>query len=322
MGKFILLISRYDFAGSGHKIAEAVSLNSNHYVLPIITNPYLFPKNIRRTPSLYKQDDRGKIICYTGDPERIQSLVDKADIIHFKGDSVPTDDFIQGVVISKDKPRIVTVGGTFFRRGKGNTAQPIAEISEYLDVTDFRSCITPDLNYPEFKAQYIPHTIESFNNVWKNAKIPTIAHCKSMNNKKGTDQFLQATKILKDKGYKFYVDIIENVSHTESMQRKSEATIFFDEMSGCGWFGLSAIEAISMGIPTISYMSETALNQGNIKDIPVINCGNTAESLVECLKPLLMKDLYDISKKTFEYAQSTYSYEVVGKQWSDIYDSL
>jgi len=321
LGKFILLISRFDFAGSGHKMAEAVSLNTNHYVLPITTNPYLFPENIRRTPSLFKMQN-DKLVGFNGDSDRIQALINKADIIHFKGDALPTDDFIQGVTIPKDKPRIITVGGTFFRRGKSNVARPIAEISEYVELTDFRSTITPDLNYPEFDGHYIPHAFDGMEYRWKKRKVPLIAHATAINNKKGTDEFNEACKILKDEGIEFDVDIIDAEPYNETMRRKAKATIFFAQISDLGWFGLSGVEAISMGIPTVGYMSETSLTQGNIKDTAFINCGNTTEGLANTLRELLKKDLTKKSKETFEYAKNTYSYEVVGKRWGEIYDGM
>ena len=321
MGKFVLLISRFDFAGSGNKMAEAVSLNTKHYVLPIITNPYLFPTNLRRVPSLYKMINN-KLKTFSGDADRVQELVNKADIIHFKGDSLPTENFINGVIIPKDKPTIITVSGTFFRRGNSSVAHPLAKISEYLNVTDFRSTITPDLNYPEFDSHYIPHAFNEMEYKWKNRKVPLIVHATAINNKKGTKEFKEACKILKEEGIRFNVDIIEGEPYNETMRRKSEATIFFDQISELGWFGLSGIESISMGIPTIGYISGTSLKQGNIKQTSFIDCGKTIESLTETLRGLLKKDLTEKSKEVFEYAKNNYSYEVVGKTWGKVYENL
>ncbi len=324
MSKMVILLAKYDFAGSGNRIAEAISLNSNHYVLPIVTHPLDFPKQIRRVPSLFKRDKKLGVKGFIEDTDRIQALIDRADIIHFKGDSVPVNDFIQGVTIPPNKVKIVTVGGSFFRRGKNNVSFENFPIEEYVKRSDFRSAITPDLNYKEFDGVYIPHAYDNKNikNHWVKRKVPHIVHTQSANNKKGTIEFKKVCAILKKENYIFTVDIVNNIPYTEAIKKVSKASIFFDQMSKVGWGGMSGIEAMSMGIPTVAYLSDIAFKQGNIKYTPVINCGNTVESLADTFRELLKGGLEDISKETFEYAKETYSYEVVGKRWAEIYEKL
>ena len=52
MGNKIVMISEYDYAGSGYMIAEAVNLNSNNFVIPISIMPVDFPKGLKRMPAL------------------------------------------------------------------------------------------------------------------------------------------------------------------------------------------------------------------------------------------------------------------------------
>lgn len=324
-GKKILMLSRNDNCGSGYGIVEAVSLHSNHFVEYMVLMDELSGFVSLKTPYILRKikNSRNEYEIEKNAFNCVQKIIDNVDIIHIKGDELPSDKFYQ-FNLPKDKPRIITVAGSRFRRGKSEVAMPKFKISEYVELTDFRSAITPDLNYPEFKAEYIPHTIdiEKIDYSWKENKIPIIAHCKAMNNKKHTEEFIKAMNILKDEGYKFHLDIIEKVTHSESMKRKSNATIFYDEMSGCGWFGLSGIESMALGIPTVSYLSEEALKQGNIKNIPIVNCGNTVESLTNTFRKLLKSSLIEISEKTREYAIKNYSYEVIGKRWAEIYNAM
>ena len=323
------MISLQDHVGSGYAIAEAISLNTNHFVEYMVLLDDISGHNTHKYPYLYKKKtDIGAEPNSWEVPETVlgyaQGMIDSADIIHFKGDEIPIDGKFYGLKIP-DKKSIITVGGSFFRRGNTITSMPKHEISEYVEMFDVRTAITPDLNYPEFKGNWMPHAYDcmSINNTWKNNKIPIIAHSPGLENKKGTEEFNEACRILKDEGIKFDIDIIEDESRANALERVSHATIFFAEMSGCGWYGMSGVEAMSMGIPTVAYLSDEAIRQGNCGDTAVINCGKTIDTIVDTLKILLTDyDLKTLSKKSHQYAKDTYSYEVMGKTWRGIYEDL
>jgi glycosyltransferase involved in cell wall biosynthesis len=323
-GKKIVMLSLQDHTGSGYAIAEAVSLTTNHFVEYIVLLDDISGHNTHKYPYLYKKKSDAEANAWEVPKSALdyaQGILDTADIIHFKGDDIPVDRMFHGLRIP-DKPLIITVGGSFFRRGNTITSIPQNPISDYVDLFDIRTAITPDLNYPEFKGRWTPHAFDCINikNKWKARKIPLIVHSAGLENKKGTEEFKEACKLLESEGLQFNVDIIENETYTETLKRVSKATIFFAEMSGCGWYGMSGVEAMAMGIPTVAYLSEQAIKQG--KDTSAINCGNTVESLTNTLRELIKKDLAEISKESFEYAKDTYSYESVGKVWGDIYDNL
>lgn len=324
MGKKVILLSKYDFAGSGYKIAEAINLNSNNFVLPIVTHTIKYPEGTKRLPSLFKPDTKLGIKGWFEDISRIQTLINDADIIHFKGDSVPISDFIDNVKIPENKTRIVTVGGSYFRRNNIKGIKPIADIEEYVKRTNYRSAITPDLLYPEYCGEFTPHAYPThdFINMWKNKKIPTISHSPSDRITKGTDIIIKASEILKNEGIDHRLDIIENVSIQESLNRKAKSTIFIGQIDQTvGWYGNSSIEAMAMGIPTLSYISEE-LKQKYCKDIKVVNCGKTAEFVANTIKNILRSDLSKLSKETYKWVNDFHGYETIGKMWDSIYTNI
>lgn len=319
-----VLISLQDHTGSGYKIAESVNLNSNHFVEYMVLLDDLSGHNAYKYPYLYSKKEGGKNGWNVSQRvlDHAQSIINDADIIHLKGDELPKDYNFYGLIIPKDKPKIITVSGSFFRRGNSNVAMPYKPISEYTDFADLITTLTPDLNYPELNGIYTPHTLKYMNNIWKSRDVPIINHAYSGNNKKATKEFLEAVEILKAEGLKFEVTVTKDILNIECLKQKSEATIFFDQMSETGWYGMSGIEAMAMGIPTVAYLSDIAMEQGNIKNNPVINCGNTVEGIVETLRNLITTDLSDISKRTFEYAEKTHSYKASAKRWVDIYEGM
>jgi len=330
MGKKILMLSLQDNTASGYRMAESVGLNSNNFMEYIVLIDDFTGHNATKSPFIMRKKHR--VVNSWDVSERVlnhaQGLVDNADIIHLKGDELPRkeDDRYNfyGLYLPKNTPSIVTVAGSFFRRGDNAVSMPKHEMSEYLDNFDIRTAITPDLNYDEFKGLYIPHTIDCKNtpNLWKARKVPVINHSKS-GGKKGTKVFVAAIEILRAEGIEVDITFTSDVSHKEAMRQKAEATIFFDQVSECGWYAMSGIEALSMGIPTVAYLSDEAIRQGNCGNTAAINCGNTVESIVHTLRYLLTNyDLKKLSEKSYQYAKDTYSYEVIGKRWAEIYENM
>lgn len=319
----VVMLSLNDNTGSGYKIAEAVNTTSNIFVEYMVLLDDLSGHNAYKYPYLYKKKfgvDNGWEV-----PKRIlesaQQIVDEADIIHLKGDEIPKNNNFYGIIIP-DKPKIITVGGSFFRRGNSSVAFQQSPIQDYLDYFDIRTALTPDLNYSEFDGIYTPHASKYIEYKWERKDIPIINHTFAPRDKKGTKMFLDAVAILKERGINFEVKITKGVNNKESLKNKSEATIYHDQISDVGWHGMAAIESMSFGIPTTAYLSDDALRRGNIKNTKVVNCGNTVKELADTFEKLLNSNLKKLSKDSFEYAKDTYSYDVVGKLWKGIYEGL
>lgn len=307
----VLMLSKKDFAGSGQHICNA----ARQYGINI--------KLIVKEKNPYNYDYDYDIKSTTRD--FIQNLINKADIIHFKGDDLPTNQW-NNFQINKFKPKIITCGGSGFRR---NSHKSVSfnwfEFEKYINSTVFRSVLTPDLNYKEFNGQYTQHCIESENKEFTYQQRPvfTIVHSPSNRHKKGTnDIVIPALEYMKSKYKDVNCVLIENVSNVKCIELKKKASVFIDQFHA-GWYGMNTLEAIQFGIPTICYLSDEALQQaGTMPKIPIINCAPTKENLINTLETLKNKNLTRIAKDTKQYCDNFHSYSVVGKMWAEIYTEI
>jgi len=125
------------------------------------------------------------------------------------------------------------------------------------------------------------------------------------------------------------------------LERKSKAELFFDQAGRVdnqktddseiiGWYGNSAIEAMANGIPTISHLSSSALQQAKNagKDVeaqcPIINTGLDEASMKNSVLGYLgmsSAEKLDLSQKTRSWVETFHAKEVVGKELIGIYKS-
>jgi len=323
-GKKILLISRYDYAGSGYRIAEAISLYTNNFVEYVVLFPTTQSFNFLQYPAL-SFEYKGKSIVLSQQEDRLKNIVENVDIVHHKGDFLPTDSFYDKLGL-QSKPNIITVSGSFFRIGdkNKNISKGKGNFEDFKKLSKLRTALTPDLNYPEFDSIFTqaPYDVEKTEYTWKDNNIPIISHSPSTRNKKGTDVFIEACSQLKNK-YKFEVNIIENKSFSECLEEKAKSTFFFDQTL-VGSYGNSAIEAMAFGIPTLCNMSKESISQANNKldDCPIINCGDTVESIKKSIIYALSIDRKKLSEKTRNWCMNIHSYKKVAKMWHNIYNSI
>jgi len=312
----VVMISKKDFAGSGNRIAEAVNLYSNGVNIRLITAK----RNIFHYNVDYCLDSVKKPF--------LQEIINNADIIHFKGDDLPVKNWY-GLKIP-NVPVILTVGGSGFRRHANDCRINLAwhELNNYIQLSDFRTTITADLNYKEFDAIYSPHCLDTLSqkNYFELKEIPIIQHSPSNRGKKGTNNIiLPAIQILKSKGYNFTFELLENLSNKKCLERKKNATIFIDQICETGHFGISAIESMQYGIPTICHISENSIKQSNgiLENCPIINVDISINSLVDKLEYLLTKaDLKAISNETKLYTDTYHSYLFAANFWENIYKKI
>jgi hypothetical protein len=312
----VAVVSRFDYAGSGYRIAESVNLNSKIFSEYFVYFPVGFPESLARYPAVFvgKNTDveATEVTLPAESSHRLKTLFSSADIIHLKGDEPPSEYFLEHLGVDPKK-LIVTVHGSMFR-GRDDFSDYQADL---LTVGD------PTLAYEGFDCIFtqIPYPTHRFKPTWKKGNV--IAHSPSSEEKKGTEKFEEAIEMLKATGYDVKADIIQGVSHEECLLRKSEATIFFDQ-SECGWYGNSAVEAMTLGIPTLAYIAPEALEgaQGKIDMMPPINCGNTVESIYGALKTILDGDIVKRSQMMRKWAVDFHSYKTVGEMWAKIYKGL
>jgi glycosyltransferase involved in cell wall biosynthesis len=312
-----ILVSFGDFAGSGEKIKNAIrKYNPQIEIYSLVKKSHKFGYGSDFLIDNLKDSEI----------ETVQNYINDCDIIHFKGDDLPKFNWF-GINLPKNKKTIITVGGSGFRRGNSKVAFEWYPIEEYINLTDFRSCITPDLNYPEFKSTYTPHAYDTKKQsyCWEDKPKLTIQHSPSSRGKKGTNDIILPVLESLSKKYEIEIDLIENVSNKECIKRKKNGSIFIDQISETGFYGMSAIESMQYGIPVVAYISESSIKQSEekLENCPIIICKNSLE-LEKKLTHLIenREDLKKISIETKKYTDRLHSYESVGKIWSTIYENL
>lgn len=96
------------------------------------------------------------------------------------------------------------------------------------------------LYFPFDKPMGLPDSVE--NNEF------IISHSPTNRKAKGTDKILEVLDQLKDE-FSFRIDLIEGVSYQESIHRKAQSSLFIDQIGELG-YGVSSLEALSLGVPT------------------------------------------------------------------------
>jgi hypothetical protein len=243
------------------------------------------------------------------------------DVIHYKGDHLPSDPLFCGVHNLK-KPVVITVGGSGFRRfaGERSVAHEWHPIEAYKSACEVFTAITLDLCYNGYGIRWLPHALNASFGRQEGRGI-IVAHSPSKRQKKGTDSvFLPAMNIVKRAYPSVKVDLIEGVSYAECLKRKAACSVFFDQ-AVVPFYGMSAVEAMAMGTPVVTYITDDLFG----KDSRLKESGITAFSspTPEDAASAIIKAIEDraqIEGKIKAYFQSVHSHEAVGKELTKVYE--
>jgi len=124
---------------------------------------------------------------------------------------------------------------------------------------------TPDLlrAYPE--ATWIPNTVPIDDPLYRPAVKDSdrvwVCHTPTRRELKNTTDFIAAMARVRDRHPQAAVRLIEHTTHKECLARKRRSSILFDHMQG--YFGVSSLEALSQGVPTIAGLD--AWNQRHLR---------------------------------------------------------
>jgi hypothetical protein len=311
----IALISRFDYCGSGYRMSQAINMNTNHHVQYFRFLPD--EQSFGRPHPLFTSQN-GKWAINNRDIAEVNELLSDVDILHFKGDEPPIEKYFP--MIDLDKPKIISVSGSYFRRGKSRVAQPMEDMSVYLENTDKRTALMADLNYPEFDGQFVPHPYDVKNTevTWQPRKKPLIVHTPTSKRKKGTEIFLEAVK-----AFDVDVEVIYKQPHSVALDAISRASIVFDQCRQEA-YGNVTIESMARGIPTLTQLTDRSVNWSNglFDNSPIVDTGSTVESVKEAIATILSTEQSALSEQTRQFCLDVHGYEAVAKMWDKIYRGL
>lgn len=324
-GRRILIYCLRDY-GSLYRWAEAIN-ECTTYAARLVSfypHPYGFPLDL--------------LMPYPDVTERskFQDLVSEATVIHEKHELAFFDGknrLNEAHFAASGKPRIYTAYG-----GQMRKFQNVPDFRKYVHSYDYRVALTPDLNYDWFDGVVVPQAIDANQNVysWEDGRL--LAHSPSTPKRKGTSDLLEAVA-----GFDIELDLITGVSFEESIRRKGQSSLFFDQAGReleeflgvttvIGWYGNSAIEAAVHGIPTIAHLSPEAFegaDRAGRSDIRIqcgiINTPRGADGIRQTLQDYFDRseqERQEISLKTRRWVEEFHSYEAVGEALSKVYDSL
>jgi glycosyltransferase involved in cell wall biosynthesis len=144
----------------------------------------------------------------------------------------------------------------------------------------------------------------------------TVVHAPTDREKKGTSEVIAAVNELQREGVDVELTIVENTPNDEAIEIYKEADIIADRFK-LGWYGVFAIEAMTLGKPVLVYMKDEYKKY--VPDAPVVDTDIT--EIKEYIR-MLVED-YEMRKKLGEegrrFVEKQHDAEAVARRVLDIY---
>lgn len=306
----VVIISKADCAGSGQRFAEALrSMGHDATMVAFARNAYGYPLDM---------------LGHLANLQPVQDLIDAADVVHLKGDHLPSDH--HGLNFGR-KPIAITAGGSGFRRRTSYSAQPWEQawspLQEYARQCHAIGVLTPDLMYPQLPAtRWVPHATR-ITSTWQDPGPRTvlIGHSPSNPGVKGTeDVVLPAIKLVQSWGHNVQLMLIKGLSNAECLQRKSQCHLFIDQCI-IPAYGLSGVEAMAMGIPVAQLLPPVAQRHPSIGAAVLGFTLSTPLALANALaRALAPGELAKLHQATLNYCNRVHSFRAVARELHLLYD--
>ena len=175
--------------------------------------------------------------------------------------------------------------------------------------------------HPNIEYIFLPFDTSSFNVKDSISDILKISHAPTNRFYKGSDQIIKVCEKLENQG-KIKFDLIENLPHSQAMERKSKSDIFIDQLGNKGgWgYGMNSVESLSMGICTLTEMNDAY--DSFIPDHPFVSIKEqTLESEIETL--IMNRDrILEFGKKGREWVQKHHDIKQVSNTLYDYYKKI
>jgi len=288
---------------------------------------------------IYNYDDY-KIIKLLKTFKSIIKTIRDAKVIHFYGGSLLPFNLDLFIFKMFKIPMIITWGGTDIRvismARKNNKffyqeedlnydnkkKEYLKKMSKYIDVvaTDAELAEYSSLYFKKIFINKQPCSFDISTTINENIRKDKLIllHIPTRKSLKGTQYFIEATKRLKSEGYEFEFLLLEPSLTQKEMQEKiSSCDIYLDQLR-CGTYGMTAVEAIALGKPTLTYIRDDLISKYPV-DLPFVNAN--PENVYEKLKFLLDNEdeRLNISKKGHLYALKYHSRDAIKTQLIDLY---
>jgi glycosyltransferase involved in cell wall biosynthesis len=153
-----------------------------------------------------------------------------------------------------------------------------------------------------------------------NKERPVLLHVPTNPQIKGTEFIIRAVESLKAKGLNFEFKMVRQLTQEQFFTQLLDSDIYIDELR-CGAHGMTAVEAMAMGKPTISYIRDNLIDKYPA-GLPLVNANpDTIEKTLEAL--ILDSGLRNrIGLASRKYVEQYHDVDIVVEQLADIYVDL
>ena len=290
---------------------------------------------------LFKKRDHKLFKLYKA-IQLIFQIIHKAKIVHYHGETILPGNVDAYIFKLFKIPMVMTWGGSdtritseaikynpyFWTYNDSFTDKEIKKRLIRLSRSNVSIATDPETaiySKPYFKKIYLfraPINMEKMNTYLHNFqnKIPQILHCPTRPILKGTVHFESAVQKLKSKGFQFEYKRIFNISQEELYKEIAKCDIYLDELR-VGSHGVTALEACSLGKPTLVYIREDLVDKYP-PEMPFVNAN--PDTVYDKLKELLLhpEKISEIGKRSREYVRKYHDTSVVINHLLSIYREM
>jgi len=149
---------------------------------------------------------------------------------------------------------------------------------------------------------------------------PVVGHIPTHPEVKGTAQIQAAVERLKAEGLRFEFRMYRQLTQTQVHAELAKCDVYVDELR-CGSHGVTAVESMASGKPTITYIREDLLSMYPA-DLPLVNAN--PDTIYPVLKRLILDGglRAEIGKKSRAYAEKYHAVDVVVRDLLEIYRAI
>lgn len=149
---------------------------------------------------------------------------------------------------------------------------------------------------------------------------PVFLHVPTDTEVKGTSFIISAIERLRAEGFVFEFRVKRKLTQSELYREISDCDVYIDELR-CGSHGVTAVEAMAIGKPTISYIRGDLLSKYPA-DLPLVNAN--PDSIYDELKKLVGNPSLreKLSRKGRCYVEKYHELLIVSREMLDVYREI
>lgn len=151
-------------------------------------------------------------------------------------------------------------------------------------------------------------------------RLPVVLHVPTEPHVKGTEQIVAAAEKLQAEGLRFEFKLVRKLTQKEFYRELSQCDIYIDELR-CGSHGVTAVEAMASGKPTITYIRPDLVEKYPA-DMPLVNAN--PDTITDVLRELIEDNAgrADISHRSRAYAEKYHDSKVVAREMLEVYRQI